>query len=47
MNIYPVKEAEEVLKIALELQSPEEFMKDRAFKVLDGEGEKPQAQVAN
>jgi len=47
MNIYPVKEAEEVLKIALELQSPEEFMKDRAFKVLDGEGEKPRAQVAN
>lgn len=37
LNVHPVDEAEKVLKIALELKKPEDFMKERAFKVLDGE----------
>jgi ATP-dependent Lon protease len=37
INICPVSDAEEVLKIALNLSKPEEFMKTRALKVLDGE----------
>jgi ATP-dependent Lon protease len=47
LDIHPVSEAEMVLKIALDLQKPEEFMKERALRVLDGNGEKAQAQVAN
>ena len=37
MEIRPVTEAEEVLRVALNLTKPEEFMKARALKVLDGE----------
>jgi len=37
MEIRPVSEAEEVLRVALNLSKPEEFMKARALKVLDGE----------
>ncbi len=37
MEIRPVFEAEEVLRIALNLTKPEEFMKVRALKVLEGE----------
>lgn len=47
LSIHPVDEAEKVLKIALELKKPEDFMKDRAFKVLDGENKSETAQVAN
>ncbi len=46
LNIFPVSEAEEVLKIALDLKKPEDFMKDRGFTVLDGEKTAEQ-QVAN
>src|SRR5690606_29804696 len=45
LEIHPVAHAEEVLKLALNLQKPEEFMKERAFKVLDGEAQAQQ--VAN
>ncbi len=38
MEIKCVAEAEEVLRIALNLSKPEEFMKVRALKVLDQEG---------
>jgi ATP-dependent Lon protease len=37
MEIRPVTDAEEVLRVALNLTKPEEFMKARALKVLDGE----------
>ena len=37
INICPVSDAEEVLKIALNLSKPEELMKTRALKVLDGQ----------
>ena len=37
ITILPVTEAEEVLRVALNLTKPEEFMKARALKVLDGE----------
>lgn len=37
MEIHAVTEAEEVLRYALNLTKPEEFMKARALKVLDGE----------
>lgn len=37
IEIRPVTEAEEVLRVALNLTKPEEFMKARALKVLDGE----------
>ena len=37
IEIRPVSDAEEVLKIALNLSKPEEFMKTRALKVLDGD----------
>ena len=47
LSIHPVDAAEKVLKIALELKKPEDFMKDRAFKVLDGESKSETAQVAN
>ena len=47
LNIHPVDAAEKVLKIALDLKKPEDFMKERAFKVLDGESEDPRQQVAN
>jgi ATP-dependent Lon protease len=46
LDIHPVDEAEKVLRIALELQKPEDFMKARSFKVLDGESD-AQQQVAN
>jgi hypothetical protein len=36
-----------VLKIALDLKKPEDFMKERAFTVLDGENDDSQQQVAN
>jgi ATP-dependent Lon protease len=45
LDIHPVSEAEKVLKLALDLKKPEDFMKERAFKVLDGDSE--QQQVAN
>lgn len=47
LNIHPVDKAESVLKIALELKKPEDFMKERAFKVLDGENEDSRQHVAN
>ena len=47
LDIHPVSEAEKVLRIALELNKPEEFMKERALRVLEGNGEKAQSQVAN
>ena len=37
IEIRAVTEAEEVLRVALNLTKPEEFMKARALKVLDGE----------
>ena len=37
MEVRAVTEAEEVLRVALNLTKPEEFMKARALKVLDGE----------
>lgn len=37
IEIRAVSEAEEVLRVALNLTKPEEFMKARALKVLDGE----------
>jgi ATP-dependent Lon protease len=37
IDVRPVSEAEEVLKVALNLSKPEEFMKVRALKVLDGD----------
>ena len=37
LNIHPIGDAKRVLEIALELESPEEFLKERAFTVLDGE----------
>ena len=47
LDIHPVADAERVLKIALDLKKPEDFMKERAFKVLDGKNEKDEQQVAN
>ncbi len=38
LEIHPVSEAENVLKIALNLKKPEDFMKVVALKVLEGEG---------
>lgn len=46
LNIFPVSEAEEVLKIALDLKKPEDFMKEKAFKILKGD-KTPEQQVAN
>lgn len=37
LSIYPCEKAEEVLKLALELNQPESFMKVVGLKVLDGE----------
>jgi ATP-dependent Lon protease len=37
IEVRAVSEAEEVLRVALNLTKPEEFMKARALKVLDGE----------
>jgi ATP-dependent Lon protease len=37
IEVRPVSEVEEVLRVALNLTKPEEFMKVRALKVLDGE----------
>lgn len=45
LDIHPVSEAESVLRLALDHKKPEDFMKERAFKVLDGDNE--QQQVAN
>ncbi len=47
LDIHPVSEAEKVLRIALELSQPEEFMKGRSLRVLEGSAEDAQAQVAN
>lgn len=47
LDVHPVSEAEKVLRIALDLQKPEEFMKERTFTVLDGENDDSQQQVAN
>ena len=48
LDIHPVADASRVLKIALELESPEEFFKERAFTVLDGEKDSGHEQaVAN
>jgi ATP-dependent Lon protease len=38
LDIHPVSEAEMVLKIALDHVKPEDFMKERGLKVLDGKG---------
>jgi ATP-dependent Lon protease len=38
LDIHPVSEAELVLKIALDHVKPEDFMKERGLKVLDGKG---------
>lgn len=37
IDVRPVSEVEEVLRVALNLSKPEEFMKARALKVLDGD----------
>lgn len=37
LEIHPVGDARRVLKIALELESPEDFLQERSFKVLEGE----------
>ena len=37
LDIHPLSDAQRVLKIALQLESPEEFLTERAFTVLDGE----------
>lgn len=37
LEIHPTAEADRVLKIALELEQPEEFLTGRKFTVLDGE----------
>ena len=48
LEIHPVGDAERVLKIALDLESPEDFLKERNFTVLEGEKGSGQAQaVAN
>ncbi|MEX0799337.1 MAG: endopeptidase La [Bacteriovoracaceae bacterium] len=47
LNVHPIDLAEKALKIALELKKPEDFMKERAFKVLDGENEDSRQHVAN
>lgn len=47
IDVHPVSEAEMVLKIALDLKKPEDFMKERVFTVLDGENDDSQQQVAN
>jgi ATP-dependent Lon protease len=47
LDIHPVDSAETVLKIALDLKKPEDFMKERAFTVLDGQKEEASQQVAN
>lgn len=47
LDIHPVFEAERVLKIALELEKPEEFMAKRSFTVLDGEKASGSQHVAN
>lgn len=47
LDVHPVSEAEKVLRIALDLQKPDEFMKERAFTVLEGENDDSQQQVAN
>jgi ATP-dependent Lon protease len=47
IDVHPVSEAEMVLKIALDLKKPEDFMKERVFTVLDGESDDSQQQVAN
>ena len=48
LDIHPVSDARRVLKLALDLDAPEEFFKDRTFTVLDGEKASGQEQaVAN
>lgn len=45
LNVIPCVEAEEVLKVALELTKPEEFMKKVGLKILDGNAQP--AAIAN
>jgi len=48
LSIHPVSDADKVLKIALDLEHPEDFLAGRNFTVLDGEKGSGQAQaVAN
>ncbi len=48
LNIHPVAQANKVLKIALELEHPEDFLTERTFTVLEGEKTSGQDQaVAN
>ncbi len=37
LDIHPVAVADRVLKIALDLATPEEFLKERNFTVLEGD----------
>ena len=46
LDIHAVADTEQVLKLALDLKRPEDFMKERAFKVLSGKKSDEQ-QVAN
>lgn len=45
LDIHPIADAERALKIALDLESPEEFLKERNFTVLEGEKGSGQDQV--
>jgi ATP-dependent Lon protease len=48
LDIHPVADAQRVLRLALELESPEDFLTERAFTVLDGEkGSGAEQAVAN
>lgn len=48
LDVHPVAQADRVLKLALELESPEEFLAERTFTVLDGDKNSGQEQaVAN
>ena len=47
LDIHPVGEAERVLKIALDLESPEEFLSERSFTVLSGDASGQDQAVAN
>ncbi len=48
LDIHPIADADRALKIALELDAPEEFFKERKFTVLEGEkGSGHEQAVAN
>jgi ATP-dependent Lon protease len=48
LDIHPIEQADRALKIALDLEHPEDFLTDRSFKVLDGEkGSEQDQAVAN